>query len=112
MRTWISCIAFSLAMSAPALAVDIRAGVLAWPPGSAGIPVTISPPMSNANYSAVVQPTNTADFSSSPGCVYFNVLHLAANQFEVQLKNCNTGVPVPTKAGVTLTLEWIAISHQ
>jgi hypothetical protein len=90
--------------------VDIRAGLEAWPKNSAGIPVKISPPMSDADYSAVVQPTNTSDFSSDPGGVYFNVLHLTPGGFEVQLKNCNTGQPVPTKN--TITLEWIAVSHK
>ena len=107
-RTWLSWIAVSLAMSAPAVAGD-RAGAKAWPVGAEGIFVQISPPMSDANYSAIVQPTNTAGFSSITECVYFNVLHLTPTQFDVQLKNCNTGAPVKTKD--TITLEWIIVTH-
>jgi hypothetical protein len=109
-RTWLSWIALSLAMSAPAVAGD-RAGAVVWQGGLAGIPVKISPPMSDANYSAIVQPANTADFSTTTECVYFNVLHLTPTQFEVQLKNCHTGIPVPTKPGVNITLEWIIVTH-
>jgi hypothetical protein len=79
--------------------------------GSDGETVKISPPMTNAQYSAVVQPTNTAGFSSDPnnGCVYFNVMNLTPTQFIVQLKNCHTGVPV--KAATTITLAWIIVTH-
>ena len=107
MRKSLSLIALSLAMSSPAVAGDIRAGVLAWPVGSMGVVIPISPPMPNANYSPNVQALNTAGFSSVSECVYFNVLHLTPTQFEVQLKKCKDGVPVPTTT--TLTLGWSAV---
>jgi hypothetical protein len=108
MRTWLGWIALSLAMLVPAVAGD-RAGLIAWPVGAAGVTVQISPPISNANYSAIVQPTNTAGYSGISDCTYFNVLKLTPTQFEVQHKKCKDGVPVPTVT--TITLEWIITTH-
>jgi hypothetical protein len=110
MRTLLSWIALSLATSVPAAAVDIRAGLEPWPIGSAGIVVQISPPVSSAVYSAVVQPTNTAGYSTLTDCTYFNVLHLTPTQFEVQHKKCKDGVPVAVDTGITLT--WILVTKQ
>jgi hypothetical protein len=110
MRTLLSWIALSLATSVPAAAVDIRAGLEPWPIGSTGIVVHISPPVSSAVYSAVVQQTNTAGYSTLADCTYFNVLHLAPTQFEVQHKTCKDGTPVAVDTGITLT--WILVTKQ
>lgn len=110
MRKHILWAVLALTISVPAQAGD-RAGFFPWPVGSAGVTVAISPPMTNAQYTAVVQPTNTAGFSSDPnnGCVYFNVLNLTPTQFQVQLKNCHTGATVNT--ATTITLAWIVVTH-
>ena len=107
MRTWLCLIALSLAMSVPAMAGD-RAGSFPWPVGADGVTVIISPPFSNANYSAVVQPTNTSGYSTVSECTYFNVLKLEKDNFQVQHKTCKGGDPV--KVDTTITLNWIAVT--
>jgi len=65
--------------------------------------------MPTANYSVVVQPTNTAGYSPIPNCTYFNVLKKTTTNFQVQHKRCDDGVPV--KLDVNVSLDWIAWSH-
>jgi hypothetical protein len=65
---------------------------------------------SNTAYSVVVQPTNTAGYSQTTVCTYFNVLNKAAGQFLVQHKRCDNGLPVPLK--VPISLDWIACPRQ
>jgi hypothetical protein len=109
MRTWLSAIALSLAMSVPAAAVDIRFGFFPWPSGADGVTVPISPPMNGPNATIVVQQTNTAGYSTVSECTYFNVLKITATQFEIQHKTCKDGTPV--KTDTTITMGWFAI-HQ
>jgi hypothetical protein len=108
MRPWFGGIAVLLALMVPAVAGD-RAGSVPWPIGSDGVVVKISPPMTNAGYSAVVQPTNTAGYSTIADCTYFNVLHLTPTQFEVQHKTCKDGTPVKVDTGITLN--WIIVTQ-
>lgn len=107
MRTLLSLIAFLLAMSAPALAVDIRSGAFGWPLGADGVTVPISPPVNGPNASVVVNPGNTAGYSPSSECTYFNVLKVTPTQFEVQHKTCKDGTPIKTDTAITLI--WILV---
>jgi hypothetical protein len=88
-----------------------KAGTAAFAVGQAGI--TINYPVAwpaNAPYSVVVQPTNTAGYSPTTVCTYFNVLHKSATLFQVQHKRCDNGVPVPLD--VAVSLDWIACPRQ
>ena len=87
-----------------------RAGLVGWVKPSMGVFVHFSAPMPDTNYAAIVQPTNTAGYSTTKDCTYFNVLHLTVNGFDVQHKRCDDGTPVATDENITL--EWIAVSHQ
>jgi hypothetical protein len=87
-----------------------RAGVVGWVKPSMGVFVRFSTPMPDTKYAAVVQQTNTAGYSTTKDCTYFNVLHLTVNGFDVQHKRCDDGTPVPTDENITL--EWIAVGHQ
>jgi hypothetical protein len=98
MRTWLSCIVLSLAMSVPALAVDIRSGVIAWQTNVDGVTVPISPPVSGPNAQVFVQTAAASGYSPVSECTYFNVLKVTATQFEVQHKKCKDGTPVKTDA--------------
>lgn len=82
--------------------VEYRAGTAAFPIGSAGIPITFSTPMPSTNYSVVVQQTNTAGYSPTTVCTYFNPLHKTTSGFDVQHKRCDNGQPVPLDTGVSL----------
>jgi hypothetical protein len=83
-----------------------RAGTAAFTAGNAGIFVTFSVPMPTAQYSVVVQPTNTAGYSPTADCTYFNVLKKTKTNFQVQHKRCDNGTPVNLDANVSL--DWIA----
>jgi hypothetical protein len=93
---------------AQAQVVDHRAGTAPFSAGQAGIFITFAVPFPNANYSVSVQQTNTAGYSPTTVCTYFNVLHKTANGFDVQHKRCDDGVPVALDVGVSL--DWIAIN--
>ncbi|HEU0131248.1 MAG TPA: hypothetical protein VFQ85_09700 [Mycobacteriales bacterium] len=86
-----------------------RAGSTAFPAGSAGIYVTFSAPMLDTKYAVTVQQTNTSNYSPTGVCTYFNVLKKTTTGFQVQHKECNTGVPQPLTVGVSL--DWIAIPY-
>ena len=107
MRTWLSCSALSLAMTVPALATDIRSGLIPWQAGVDGVTVTISPPVSGPNANVFVQPANTAGYSTVSECTYFNVLKVTATEFQVQHKTCKDGTPV--KTDTTISLLWFLI---
>jgi hypothetical protein len=85
----------------PPLVVS-RAGTAAWPINSAGIHITLSPPMLSNKYVTLVQQTNTAGYSPTSVCTYFNPLHKTPSGFDVQHKRCDTGAPVPLVTGVSL----------
>ena len=89
-------------------AIEIRAGSVGWTAGQAGITVTLTPPVA-APYSVVVQPTNTAGYSPTSECTYFNVLKETPTKFEVQHKTCKDGTPVPLDGNVTL--KWILVTR-
>ena len=107
MRTLMSCIAVSLAMSTAAVAMDIRAGAFPWPNGADGVTIPISPPVNGPNAPITVQPANTAGYSTVSECTYFNVLKVTATDFQVQHKTCKDGTPV--KTDTTITLFWILV---
>ena len=86
---------------------DYRAGTSPFLVGQAGISITFTTPLPSADYSVVVQATNTSGYSPTTVCTYFNVLHKTSSGFSVQHKRCNDGVPVALDAGVSL--DWIAI---
>ena len=88
-----------------------KAGTAAFPIGSAGIFVNYPVPWpATVTYSLVVQATNTAGYSGTTACTYFNVLKKTPTQFQVQHKRCDNGVPVPLVVGVSL--DWIACPVQ
>lgn len=109
MKKFIVLIATALCFINPVLAADFRAGNIGFPAGSAGITVTFATPMPNAKYAVTVQPTNTAGYSSTNECTYFNVLKKTATKFEVQHKTCIDGTPV--ELDVNVSLNWIVSSY-
>ncbi len=94
-------------MAAQAQTGTYRAGTAPFNAGQAGITITFLTPLPSANYSVSVQATNTAGYSPTTDCTYFNVLHKTANGFDVQHKRCNDGVPLALTVGTPL--DWIAI---
>jgi hypothetical protein len=98
-----------IAMVATAVpAAELRAGAVGWTAGQAGITVPLTPAVS-APYTVVVQQTNTAGYSPSAECTYFNVLKETSSKFEVQHKTCKDGTPQPLDGNVTL--KWVLITH-
>jgi hypothetical protein len=89
-------------------AAELRAGSVGWASGQAGIVVNLAPAVTGP-YTAVVQPTNTAGYSTSGECTYFNVLKETANKFEVQHKTCKDGTPLALDGNVTL--KWILVTQ-
>lgn len=88
-----------------------KAGTAAFPIGQAGITVLFPVAWpANAVYAMSVQPTNTAGYSPTTVCTYFNVLNKTATSFQVQHKRCDNGVPVPLDTAVSL--DWIACPRQ
>lgn len=97
----------------PPQLVEYRAGTAAWPINSAGIHITFSspmPPATNTNYALAVKETNTAGYSPTSVCTYFNPLHKTASGFDVQHKRCLDGAPMPLDTGVSL--DYIAIEKK
>lgn len=81
-----------------------RAGTAPFPAHSAGITIALTPPMPDGCYSVSVQQTNTAGYSPTAVCTYFNVLKKTATQFQVQHKSCHTGAPLALI--VPVSLDW------
>lgn len=48
----------------------------------------IAPPVSGPNTNVFVQQANTAGYSTTSDCTYFNVLKVTATDFQVQHKTC------------------------
>lgn len=88
-----------------------KAGTAAFAIGQAGIYVNYPTPWpATVKYSVVVQPTNTAGYSPTTVCTYFNVLKKTPTQFQVQHKRCDDGVPVALDTAISL--DWVACPHQ
>ena len=87
-----------------------RAGTAAFAIGQDGINITFSSPMPSTGYAVVVQATNTAGYSPTSVCTYFNPLHKRTDGFEVQHKRCDDGVPVKLDVGVSL--DWMALAYR
>ena len=87
-----------------------RAGTASFPAGQDGINITFSSPLPNTNYAVVVQPTNTAGYSPTSDCTYFNPLHKRVDGFEVQHKRCDDGVPVALD--INVSLDWIVLRYK
>jgi hypothetical protein len=90
--------------------VEYRAGTAVFASGKDGINITFTSPMPNLKYSVVVQATNTAGYSPTSVCTYFNPLHKRLDGFEVQHKRCDDGVPV--KLDTNVSLDYIAIAKK
>jgi hypothetical protein len=110
-------LAFALIATASAIAQGsnppglCKAGTSPFLIGQAGITITYPVPWpANTAYAVVVQPTNTAGYSPTTVCTYFNVLNKTATTFQVQHKRCDNGVPVALDVGVSL--DWIACPRQ
>ena len=106
--------AFALVSASPAssqpFGVKYRAGTDSFPIGSDGINITFASPLQSIDYAVVVQQTNTAGYSPTNECTYFNPLHKRVDGFEVQHKRCDDGTPVQLDVGVSL--DWIAIQYK
>lgn len=89
---------------------NYRAGTAAFAVGKDGINITFSSPMPNTRYAVVVQATNTAGYSPTTVCTYFNPLHKRVDGFEVQHKRCDNGVPV--KLDTAVSLDWIVVEFR
>jgi len=89
---------------------NYRAGTTAFAIGKDGINITFSSPMPNTQYAVVVQATNTAGYSPTSVCTYFNPLHKRVDGFEVQHKRCDDGAPVKLDTGVSL--DWIVVAYR
>lgn len=87
--------------AAPQL-VEYRAGTASFPINSDGINITFSTPMPSIKYAVVVKATNTAGYSPTSVCTYFNPLHKRTDGFEVQHKRCDDGAGVKLDTGVSL----------
>ena len=91
--------------------MDWRAGTAGFETGKDGINITFSsPPMPDTKYAIHVQATNTAGYSPTSVCTYFNPLHKRVDGFEVQHKRCDDGVPVALD--VNVSLDWIAVEYR
>jgi len=88
--------------TAPPPPQNYRAGIVGFPIGKDGINIIFSTPMPSTNYAVVVQQTNTAGYSPTSVCTYFNPLHKRTDGFEVQHKRCDDGAGVKLDTGVTL----------
>ncbi len=98
----------ALAATGSANAAEIRAGVSSFAIGQAGIYVPLSPAVDEA-YSVVVQPSNTAGYSTTGECTYFNVLKSTPTEFQIQHKTCKDGTPIPVD--VSVTINWVLMSR-
>lgn len=103
-------IPFALSASAQQPLQNYRAGTAAFTAGKAGINITFSSPLPSTRYAVIVQPTNTAGYSTTTVCTYFNPLHKRVDGFEVQHKRCDDGVPVQLDTNVSL--DWVVIEYR
>ena len=101
----ITCLAFLVSVGE---AAELRAGSVPWVAGQDGITIPLSPAVT-VPYSVVVQVTNTAGYSPTSECTYFNVLKETLTNFQVQHKTCKDGKPLKLQVGVTL--KWVLITQ-
>ena len=92
---------------APPRPLQFRSGNAGFLVGQDGININFSTPMPSTRYAVVVQETNTAGYSTTPGCTYFNPLHKRTDGFEVQHKKCDDGSGV--KLDVSVSLDYIVV---
>jgi hypothetical protein len=71
----------------------------------AGITVFFNPPMPSTQYVVTVQEVNTAGYSPTSDCTYWNVLNRTTTSFQVQHKRCLDGVP--ESVDVSVNLNWM-----
>ena len=88
--------------------LQYRTGIVGFPPGKDGINITFSTPMPSTSYAVVVQATNTAGYSTTSVCTYFNPLHKRNDGFEVQHKRCDDGTGA--KLDTSVSLNYIVVS--
>lgn len=105
----VQVLTFQRTAAAQPQTLDYRAGTSAFSSGQAGISINFSSAMPNTNYAVTVQQTNTAGYSPTSVCTYFNVLNKTTTGFQVQHKRCDDGVPVNLDVGVSL--DWIVIAY-
>jgi hypothetical protein len=106
--TTLVAIPLLLAVTTAAQAGQTRAGAVGFLAGQAGIYIPLDPPVPQ-KYSVVVQATNTAGYSPTSECTYFNVLKEKPHEFQVQHKTCKDGTPIPLDTNVTL--KWVLITR-
>jgi len=94
------------ATAAPPL-LNYKAGTAVFPVGRDGININFSSPMPSTRYSVVVQATNTAGYSTTSGCTYFNPLHKRTDGFEVQHKTCDNGAGV--RLDTVVSLDYVVV---
>lgn len=87
-----------------------RSGTAAFAVGRDGINITFSSPMPSTGYAVVVQETNTAGYSPTSVCTYFNPLHKRTDGFEVQHKRCDNGAGV--QLDVSVSLDWVVVAYK
>lgn len=107
-RLSILALALSLALAGAANAAEIRAGVSSFAVGQAGIYVPLTPAVDQA-YSVVIQAANTAGYSSTGECTYFNVLKESPTEFQIQHKTCKDGTPIAVDTNVTIN--WVLMTR-
>jgi hypothetical protein len=88
--------------TAPPPLMNYKAGTAVFPIGRDGININFSTPMPSTKYAVVVQATNTAGYSTTSVCTYFNPLHKRTDGFEVQHKTCDNGAGVKLDTAVSL----------
>lgn len=103
-------IPFALSVSAQQPLQNYRAGTAGFTAGKDGINITFSSPLPSTKYAVIVQPTNTAGYSTTTVCTYFNPLHKRVDGFEVQHKRCDNGVPV--KLDTNVSLDWVVVEYR
>jgi hypothetical protein len=102
-------LALSLALRVDGSDPEYQAGTVSFGTGKKGIIVGLPRPMPDSDYAVFVQPTNTAGYSSSSECTYFNVLKKQPTQFQVQHKTCDKGTPMALDTNVSL--DWIVVAR-
>jgi hypothetical protein len=88
-----------------------KAGIAAFAVGQAGIYVNYPVPWpAGSKTSVVVQQADTAGYSPTSVCTYFNVLKTTDSNFQIQHKRCDDGTPVPLDGAATIF--WISCPVQ
>lgn len=98
---------FGRSATAPPPLQNYRAGTVGFPINRDGININFSTPMPSTRYAVVVQATNTAGYSTTSVCTYFNPLHKRTDGFEVQHKTCDNGAGV--KLDTAVSLDYIVV---